>query len=124
MDSTSNDAIDRIGASMTTDPGAIYDVYQSGSTREQAEIVATQMESAFYQVMLKAMRETVPEDSLMGGDSPAVRNFQSMFDEQMAHSGGFAMDPAFHERLVEEIMAGTPSAGDGVALPEDTETAG
>jgi flagellar protein FlgJ len=44
--------------------------------------VSKQFESLFVNMMMKAMRDALPEDSLFGGSQ--MRTYQDMFDQQLA----------------------------------------
>lgn len=50
--------------------------------KEAAHEVAQQFESVFISMMLKTMRDTVPQDSLFG--SHTMDSYQNMFDQQVA----------------------------------------
>ncbi len=54
--------------------------------RQQAMAVARQLEGVFLQMMLKSMRQTLPEDTLSG--SSQSRLFTSLYDEQIARQNG------------------------------------
>ena len=54
--------------------------------RQQAMAVARQLEGVFLQMMLKSMRQTLPQDPLSG--SSQSRLFTSLYDEQLARQNG------------------------------------
>lgn len=68
-----------------------------GATRD----VASQFESIFIQIMLKSMRDTVPEGGLF--DSSQMTLYQEMFDQQisldMARRGGIGLADIIEQQL-------------------------
>lgn len=50
--------------------------------QEALQEAARQFEALFMSMMIKAMRDTVPEDSMFGSSS--MKNYQEMFDQQLA----------------------------------------
>ena len=56
---------------------------------------ATQFEGVFLQMVMSAMRDTVPQSSIFGADSASESTWQSMLDDQysqqMANTGGFGL---------------------------------
>ncbi|MBV1932413.1 MAG: flagellar assembly peptidoglycan hydrolase FlgJ [Porticoccaceae bacterium] len=63
--------------------------------------VASQFESILIQIMLKSMRDTVPEGGLF--DSSQMTMYQEMFDQQvaldMSHRGGIGLAPFIEQQL-------------------------
>jgi len=72
---------------------------------EAIKQVAKQFESLFVQMMLKSMRDTVPEDSLFG--SKAGKMYQDMYDKQLSMhiSNGKGIGLA---STIERQLGGTP----------------
>lgn len=66
------------------DANSLSGLKRQAAERPEAalEAAAKQFESLFVHMMLKAMRETVSEDGLMGGAS--VRQSEEMLDAQLA----------------------------------------
>jgi len=56
---------------------------------------ATQLEGVFLQMVMSAMRDTVPKQSIFGEESASESTWQSMLDDQysqqMAGTGGFGL---------------------------------
>ena len=65
--------------------------------------MATQLESIFMGMVLKAMRDTVPEDGL-AGKSLGGKNYVEMLDQQYSQLQAIPKDPRFHDVLVRQIM--------------------
>lgn len=47
---------------------------------------ATQFEGVFLEMLMNAMQDTVPEQSLFGGDNSAEQTWQSMLNDQRAQA--------------------------------------
>ncbi|MCE5270083.1 transglycosylase SLT domain-containing protein [bacterium] len=58
----------------------------SGSKGDDAQLkkVSQDMEAIFLRILLDSMQKTVPEDSLMGGDSSGMETWRTMFNEKIA----------------------------------------
>ena len=91
------------GVNALTDPASISKIRTIKDPQQQADAVASQMERAFFSMMVKAMRQTVPEGGLLGkglgGDM-----YVEMLDQQLVEMASTPRDPRFHEALVREIM--------------------
>jgi flagellar protein FlgJ len=86
-----------------------HDVAALSQLRNQAHIkpdqaiekVAQQFESVFVGMMLKAMRETVPEGGLFGDE--ATKTFEQMLDSQLSvtlsEGGGIGLAPVIARQL-------------------------
>lgn len=61
-------------------------------------------EGVFYQELFKAMRETVPESGLTGGDSQAI--FSSMMDQHVAESAAQRATDGLGEALYHRLRGG------------------
>jgi Rod binding domain-containing protein len=64
---------------------------------------ATQFEGVFLQMVMSAMRETVPQTSIFGQDSVSESTWQSMLDDQysqqMASTGGFGLASQLEQQM-------------------------
>lgn len=93
----------------------------AGASKE----VAKQFESIFIQIMLKSMRDTVPEGGLF--DSSQMTMYQEMYDQQialdMSHRGGIGLAEMIERQLggtvapvqdVDQDTVAAPLAGEGV----------
>lgn len=68
--------------------------------------VSKQFESLFVNMMMKAMRDTLPKDGLFGGSD--VQTYQEMFDQQLAldlSSNGSLGLASVIERQLSSVMA-------------------
>ena len=74
---------------------------------------ATQFEGVFLQMVMSAMRDTVPQESIFGKDSASEQTWQSMLDDQysqqLARSGGFGL-AAQLERQMRAVVLGNAHA--------------
>jgi flagellar protein FlgJ len=111
---TAND----LGSRALTDIGQLNSLKTIGDKRQQAEQVATQFESVFMEMMMKAMRETVPEDGLFSGGQ-AESTYRSMLDQQLVQMKGSSFDPRFHQRLVESIMDQSATREEAIARTDE-----
>ncbi|HEY1975397.1 MAG TPA: rod-binding protein [Candidatus Baltobacteraceae bacterium] len=64
---------------------------------------ATQFEGVFLQMVMSAMRDTVPQSSIFGQDSASESTWQSMLDDQysqqMASTGGFGLAAQLEQQM-------------------------
>ena len=82
--------------------------------------VAQQFESLFMSMMLKSMRDTLPEDSLFGSSS--MQTYTEMFDQQLAldmsRSGGVGLASLIERQLgLRESMDAESAAEIETTLP-------
>ena len=117
MEIKAANSLAEIGTRSLTDVGALNDLRTIADKRQQAEQVATQFESVFMEMMMKAMRATVPEGSL--SESLGGKNYVSMLDQQYAQMGGMTFDPRFHQRLVDSIMDQSATAAEAAQRAEE-----
>ncbi len=95
--------MDSIHSSNYHDFGALSQLRNQANTKpDQAiEKVAQQFESVFVQMMLKAMRDTVPEGGLLGDE--ATKTFEQMLDSQLSvtlsESGGIGLASVIARQL-------------------------
>jgi flagellar protein FlgJ len=68
-----------------------------------------QFEGVFLGMLFKAMRATVPQDGLFGGDSPTSQTFTEMLDDQraqqLATSGTIGIAKIMEEQLRAATLA-------------------
>ena len=102
------------------DPASLRRSLQIDDQRARAEAVASQLEGVFMTMMVKAMRQTVPEDSL-SGQSLGGKNYVEMLDQQYAQMGGIPRDPRFHEVLVKQIMKSPEAASNALGRMRQDE---
>lgn len=96
-------AIQNAGVNSITDPLSVQKLARIEDAKQRAEAVATQFESIFMSMMIKSMRDTVPEGGLLG-EGLGGKTYVEMLDQQMAQMGGLPRDPRFHEALVRQII--------------------
>jgi flagellar protein FlgJ len=70
---------------------------------------ASQFEGVFLQMVMSAMRATVPQDSIFGEDSGSGQMWQSMLDDeysqQMAKSGGIGLATQMERQMRAAVLA-------------------
>lgn len=70
---------------------------------------ATQFEGVFMQMVMSAMRDTVPQESIFGKDSASEQTWQSMLDDQysqaMARSGGVGLAAQLERQMRSAVLA-------------------
>jgi Rod binding domain-containing protein len=70
---------------------------------------ATKFEGVFLEMVMSAMRETVPKDSIFGKDSASAQEtWQSMLDNEwsqgMAKSGGLGLAKQLETQLAPQVL--------------------
>lgn len=118
-----------------TDFGALTELRHSvrSGAPEATEEVARQFEALMIQMMLKNMRDAMPEDALLGSDQ--MRMYQDMFDQQisteLSRGNGIGLrdalmrqlDPGYLQRQAMSAEAGTDSVGAGLGAYRATSIA-
>lgn len=91
------------------DFSALTELKRQARTEQSSAVkpVAEQFEAVFLQMLMKGMRATVPEGGLF--DTPAIKQYQSMFDNQLAVSmaaqGGTGLAELIARQLEGNTMA-------------------
>lgn len=88
---------------LVTDPTSATKLNNIADPKQRAEAVADQLERTFMNMMVKAMRKTVPDGGLMGRGLGG-QQYVEMLDQQITQMGQMPRDPRFHEALVRQIM--------------------
>ncbi|MFT3736471.1 MAG: flagellar assembly peptidoglycan hydrolase FlgJ [Rhodocyclaceae bacterium] len=74
---------------------------------EAIKATAKQFEALFLQMVLKTMRESVPQDGMFNSD--ATRFYQGLSDQQlaavMAHKGGIGLAAALERQLMQQALS-------------------
>jgi len=83
------------------------------SPREGLKQVAQQFESLFLNMMLKSMRDTVPQDGLF--DSDQSRFYTTMLDQQMAQKLSTSGQLGFAKLIEQQMGRFLPPEGEGSA---------
>ena len=70
---------------------------------------ATQLEGVFMQMVMNAMEDTVPKDSIFGKQDPGTETWQSMLNDQraqaIAQSGSLGIARVLEEQLKGQVLA-------------------
>lgn len=107
----------QVASASTVTESMLSQKLQGLGDREQAEVVARQLESTFVQMLLSQMRQTVPESGLIE-ESSARKTFEGMLDQEYAQVAVGEWKFGFHEALVREIMRGGPQSAGAAEGPE------
>lgn len=84
---------------------------KSNDTREGVKAAARQFETYFLQMMLRSMRETLPQDGLF--DSNETKSFTEMFDQQLSQTVAQGKGVGLTDMLLAQIERSLPkNAGD------------
>lgn len=90
---------------LTTQPSAAPQKLTADQQRALKNLhdAATQFEGVFLQMVMSAMRDTVPQESIFGQDSASESTWQSMLDDQysqqMASTGGFGLAAQLEQQM-------------------------
>ena len=70
---------------------------------------ATQLEGVFMQMVMDAMQETVPKDSIFGQESASEETWQSMLNDQraqaIAQSGSLGIGKVLEEQMRNQVLS-------------------
>jgi flagellar protein FlgJ len=73
---------------------------------------ATQFEGVFLEMVMNAMSETVPKDSIFGQESASEETWSSMLDQEraqsIAKSGSLGLAKQLEEQLRNQVLADAP----------------
>ncbi|MGD0967211.1 MAG: rod-binding protein [Candidatus Aquilonibacter sp.] len=69
---------------------------------------ATQFEGVFTEMLMNAMQDTVPQQSLFGGDNSAEETWQGMLNDErsqaMAKDGGFGLAAQLESQFRNQVL--------------------
>ena len=69
---------------------------------------ATQLEGVFLQMVMSAMNDTVPKDSIFGQESASEQTWQSMLSDEraqaMAKNGGLGIGKILEDQLRNQVL--------------------
>lgn len=89
-------------------------------SKEKAEVVAKQVESIFFTMMMKEMRKAAPGGGMLGkglgGDA-----YLQMLDQEYAKLASNSMGLDFHDALVRQILDPKGKKADGSGAPAAPE---
>ncbi|HET9028951.1 MAG TPA: rod-binding protein [Candidatus Aquilonibacter sp.] len=73
---------------------------------------ATQLEGVFLQMVMNAMEETVPKESIFGKESASEETWQSMLNDQradaIAKTGSLGIGKVLEEQMRNQVLADAP----------------
>ena len=73
---------------------------------------ATQLEGVFMTMVMNAMQETVPKDSIFGQQSASEETWQSMLNDEraqaMAKSGSVGIGKILEQQMRNQVLADAP----------------
>lgn len=121
MEIDSTTSITPSGVNAVTDPNSLRRLAMMKDPNARAEALAGQLESAFFGMMIKAMRATVPEGGLLG-KGLGGQNYVEMLDQQLSQMGGMPRDPRFHAALVRQILQKPEEVGQALSRMNQSET--
>jgi len=71
--------------------------------------VATQFEGVFLEMLMNAMQDTVPQQSLFGGDNSAEQTWQSMLNDErsqaIAKDGSFGLASQLENQMRNQVLS-------------------
>lgn len=69
---------------------------------------ATQFEGVFLEMLMNAMQDTVPQQSLFGGDNSAEQTWQSMLNDEraqaIAKNGSFGLAEQLENQMRNQVL--------------------
>src|SRR5205823_13147045 len=107
-----------LAAPLALDASALSALKQQakGSPKAALSAAATQFEALFVQMLLKSMREALPQDGMLQSDSGKM--YTGMFDQQIAQqmsARGIGLKQMLERQLAPALgvgdASGTPAAG-------------
>lgn len=107
------------------DFSALTELKRQARTEQSSAVkpVAEQFEAVFLQMLMKGMRATVPEGGLF--DTPAIKQYQSMFDNQLAVSmaaqGGTGLADLIASQLEGNVAPSFESSTSGAGDEQGAE---
>lgn len=108
---------------------AAFDVQSAQDLRSQfaknpqegLKAAAQQFEQMFLQMVMKSMRDTVPQDGLLNSDQS--RFYTALLDQQMAHNLASSGNGVGFARLIEQQLGRTAADGKALAAPGEAANA-
>jgi flagellar protein FlgJ len=102
---------------LAIDPNALNSVRvqaNNSNTQDGLKAAARQFETYFLQMMLKSMRDTVPQDSIFG--SQETKEFTDMLDQQVSQSISQTKGIGMADTLIAQIQRSLPQSKDSVTV--------
>jgi Rod binding domain-containing protein len=95
-------SIDKAGASQPLTP-------EQQQALQKLHEAATQFEGVFMQMVMSAMQDTVPKDSIFGQESDAEQTWSEMLNNERAQAiakqGGLGIGKALEAQLRSQVLA-------------------
>jgi Rod binding domain-containing protein len=107
-------SLSQLDVGALTNPAELARLKSIADPRERAEGLARQLESLFFSMVLKAMRNTVPKSGLWG-EGLGNDIYVAMLDEQYAALANMPRDRRLHETLVRQIVQAPQRTEDAIA---------
>jgi Rod binding domain-containing protein len=97
--------ISKVGQSQTPTP-------EQKEALKRLHDASTQLEGVFLQMVMSAMRDTVPKDSIFGKESASEGTWQDMLDNErsqaIAKQGSFGIAKVLEEQMRSQVLADAP----------------
>ncbi len=100
---------------------ALHALGAKGQTREAVKAAASQFEAYFMQMMLRSMRQTLPQDGPF--DSQETRTFTEIFDQQVAQKVAQSRGLGLADVMLMQIGKIVPPAGRSVGAVDNGQSA-
>jgi peptidoglycan hydrolase FlgJ len=75
---------------------------------QKLHTVAQQFEGVFLEMLMNAMQDTVPQQTLFGGDNSAEQTWQSMLNDEraqaMSKNGGFGLAEQLENQMRNQVL--------------------
>ena len=109
-----------LAAPLALDAGALSALRQQAKTSPKAALsaAATQFEALFVQMLLKSMRDALPQEGLLSSESS--KTYTAMFDQQIAQQ--MSRKGIGLRQILERQLAPAMNAGDDAATQVDPVT--
>jgi Rod binding domain-containing protein len=107
------------GVNTLTDMTQLNRINQIEDPKAKAEAAATQFENIFMGMVVKAMRDTVPEGGLFG-KGLGGEHYVQMLDDLYVQNGAMPKDTGMHQALVNQIMRSPDCVNQAMSKLSDT----
>lgn len=108
-------AQDQLLSAVSANEGGLRRGLQGLSDKDEAEALAKQLERIFMDMVVDAMRKTVPESGLFEESAGETKTFTQMLDREYTGLASEFWEFGFHDALVRQILDPT---GSGMDLPD------
>jgi len=109
-----------LAAPLAIDAGALSSLKQQAkaSPKQALSAAAGQFEALFVQMMLKSMRDALPQDGMLSSETS--KTYQGMFDQQialqMSKSGGIGLAKVLEKQLAPALKGTAPEPDTAAAV--------